>query len=212
MALSGAPDACPGCGFESPSAIARFCERCGQPLAPRPTSSASEPPGSTPATADLPARFRALSSHPELAALLATPPEIPELAGRTLPSLLLLFGLTVAGALVALVSFQVCPPLGFVPLVLVLVTAGAVVRQMLANSRAPLVARSALVVELRAKLQAGAEHSPDSTRHFATLQSEDGARSEHECYASSLPALAAGALGVAYLKGERLAAFVRFPV
>jgi hypothetical protein len=71
------------------------------------------------------------------------------------------------------------------------------------------VAHPALVMELRAKLQAGAEQSPSNMRHYAVLRFDDGRQAEHECLASALASLAPGALGVAYLKGERLAAFVR---
>ena len=83
---------------------------------------------------------------------------------------------------------------------------------MIWSARTPLVATPAMVVELRAKLQAGAEHSPAHTQHYATLQFADGRRAERECYRSALPSLEAGAMGVAYLKGERLAAFGRLPV
>lgn len=213
--MSVAPRACQGCGFEPPHGEARFCERCGlalaAPGAPPPAGTSGS--GPTPdAFGDLPARFRALQAHPDLPQLLGTPPDVPELAGKTLPSLLLLLGLTVLGGFAALVCFQLCPPLGFVPLVLVLLGAGAVVRQMLWNARAPLVASPALVVELRARLQPGAEHSHDHARHFVTLELPTGERRERESFASARASLAPGALGVAYEKGERLAAFVTLPV
>jgi hypothetical protein len=158
------------------------------------------------------ARFRALAAHAELPRLLAATPEVPELAGKTLPSLLLLVGLTVAGFFAALLCFQLCPPLGFVPLALVGVGFLVLGRQMLWNARTPMVARPAMVIALRAKLQAGAEHSPANTRHYAALRFEDGGQAEHECFASALAGLETGALGVAYLKGERLAAFAPLPV
>jgi hypothetical protein len=158
------------------------------------------------------ARFLALRSHPDLPALLAATVEIPELAGRTLPSLLLLAGLSVLGAFAALLAFQLCPPLGFVPLVVVVLGAATVGRQLWMNSRAPLVAHPALVVELRARLEVGAQRSHDHTRHFATLQLETGERREHECFASARVSLQAGSMGVAYLKGERLAGFTPLPV
>jgi len=197
---------CPSCGSEIPRAEARFCELCGAALAVEPEAPPPDPFG------DVAARFRALMELPELAQLLTAKPEVPELAGKTLPSLLLLFGLTLAGLFASLVAFQLCPPLGFVPFALVCVGFVVLVRQMLWNARAPMVARAVLVSELRARVQAGAEHSPANTRHTVTLQLEDGRRSEHECFLSALPALAVGAMGVAYLKGERLAAFTRLPV
>jgi hypothetical protein len=161
---------------------------------------------------DVAARFAALERHPELPRLLGDVPEVPELAGKTLPSLFLLLGLGAAGVLVSIVFLQICPPLGFVPLALVAVGVLVMGRQVLWNARTPLVARPALVVDLRARLQAGAEHSPANTRHTATLQLADGTRREHECFASALAGLPPGAFGVAYTKGERLAAFARVAV
>ena len=206
--MSTPPRRCPGCGFESPRPEARFCERCGLALETAPAEAA--PPADL--LGDVPARLRALAGHPDLAGLLAATPEVPELAGRTLPSLLLLLGLTVLGGLAALLCFQICPPLGFVPLVLVIVGAGAVLRQVLWNARTPLVARPALVVELRARVQAGAEHSHDHRRHLAVLQLASGERVERECYPSVVGSVVPGAAGVAYEKGERLAGFARLPV
>ena len=202
--MSGEPRRCSACGAEAPRPEARFCEHCGAALASRPAPAPPPDP-----FGDVGARFRALLDHPELARLLREKPAIPELGGRTLPSLLLLAGLGALGLLASLIVLQLCPPLGFVPLLLVGVGVLVVGRQVLWNARAPLVARAALVVELRARLQAGAERSHSNTRHFVTLQLEDGRRGEHECFASALPGLEPGALGVAYLKGERLAAFAR---
>jgi hypothetical protein len=197
---------CASCGADAPRSEARFCEHCGAPLASTPAPPPPDPFG------DVAARFRALAEHAELARLLQAKPEIPELAGKTLPSFLFLLFLAVLGLFASLLCFQICPPLGFAPLALVGVGFLVLVRQMLWSARAPLTAHPALIVELRAKLQAGAEHSPAHTRHFVTLQFDDGGRAEHECFASALPALEVGALGVAYLKGERLAAFTRVEV
>jgi hypothetical protein len=205
--MSDAPRRCASCGADIPRPEARFCEHCGAAL----ESAAPQPPPPDP-FGDVPARFRALAAHPELAALLAATPEVPEIGGKLLPSLAILFLLGVLGLFAGLVAFQICPPLGFVPLTLVGVGGFVTARRLLWNARTPLVARPALVVELRAKVQAGAEHSPDHTRHYATLQFEDGRRAEHECFASALPSLVPGALGVVYLKGERLAAFARVAI
>jgi hypothetical protein len=117
--------------------------------------------------------------------------------------------LFVLGLFAALLCFQVCPPLGFVPLVLVLVGGGFVARQLFWSSRTPLVARAAFIRDLRSMVHAGARHSPDHTRHFVKLQFDDEREGEYECFASCVPDLAAGAIGVAYLKGERVAAFTR---
>jgi len=206
--MSGDARRCASCGAEAPRPEARFCEHCGAAL---PSAPEPEPPPRDP-FGDVAARFRALAGHPELARLLHAKPEIPELAGKTLPSLLLLLLFAALGFFASLVCLQLCPPLGFALLALVIVGFFVLARRMLWNARTPLVAHPAMIVELRAKLQAGAEHSSAHTRHYATLQFEDGRRSEHECYASALERLAVGALGVAYLKGERLAAFERIPV
>jgi hypothetical protein len=197
---------CTSCGAEIPRPEARYCELCGAALPGEP-----EPPPPDP-FGDVAARFRALAERPELPQLLAATPAVPELAGKTLPSLLLLAGLAVLGVFASLVCFQLCPPLGFVPLALVCVGFLVLGREMIWSARTPLVARAAMVMELRAKLQAGAEHSPANTRHHAVLRFDDGRQAEHECFHSALAGLETGALGVAYLKGERLAAFGRLPV
>ena len=197
---------CSSCGAEVPRPEARYCEHCGAALPLEP-----EPPPPDP-FGDVAARFRALAAHPELQELLATKPEVPELAGKTLPSFFLLLFLATLGLFASLLCLQLCPPLGFAPLALVVVGFLVLSKDMLWNARTPIVARPAMVVEMRAKLQAGAEHSPAHTRHNTTLQFEDGQRAEHECFASALASLEIGALGVAYLKGERLAAFTRLAV
>jgi hypothetical protein len=211
--MSAEPRRCASCGASAPRPEARFCEHCGARLA-EVTGEAEAAPVAPPPDplGDVSARFRALAARPELASLLAAKPVVPELGGKLLPSLALLAGLSVLGCFAALVCFQVCPPLGFVPLALVGVGVLVILRQLLWSARTPLVARPALLVELRARLQAGAERSPAHTRHFATLRFEDGRQSEHECYASALPALAPGTMGVAYLKGERLAVLTRLEV
>lgn len=205
--MSDATRRCASCGADILRPEARFCEHCGATL----ESAAPQPPPPDP-FGDVPARFRALAAHPGLAALLAAKPEVPEIGGKLLPGLFVLLLLAVIGLFAGLVCFQICPPLGFVPLTLVGAGCFVTARRMLWNARTPLVARPALVVELRAKVQAGAEHSPSHTRHFATLQFEDGTRAERECFASALAALEPGAMGVAYLKGERLAAFTALAV
>jgi hypothetical protein len=172
---------------------------------------ASEPRPADP-FGDVAARFRALAAHPELATLLGSRPDVPELGGKTLPSLLLLFLLGALGLFASILFLQLCPPLGFAPLALVVVGIPVLAVQMIRRARTPLVGHAAMVVERRARLQAGAEHSPAHTRQHATLQFDDGRRVELECYASALPALEVGALGVAHVKGDRLAAFTRLPV
>ena len=200
---------CSGCGADAPRPEARFCEQCGAELPAETSPTESEPPDPF---GHLPDRFRALANHADLQDLLAAKPEVPELAGKVLPSLALLLLLGVGGFFASLLCFQLCPPLGFVPLALVVVSFFALGRQMIWSSRTPLVAQAALIVELRAKLQAGAQHSPAHTRHFVTLEFENGTRVEKECLTSALPSLRKGDLGVAYLKGERVAAFASLPV
>jgi hypothetical protein len=119
--------------------------------------------------------------------------------------LLLLAAVASLGAAAVLV--QLCPPLGFALAALVPVAAFVLARNLLASARTPIVARAALVVGLRTVLQAGARPAHSSARHVATLEEESGARLELECMPSALPALALGRAGVAYVQGDRLAAF-----
>ena len=209
--MSDASRRCASCGADAPRPEARFCEHCGAALAPPPVPQEPAPPPPDP-FGDVAARFRSLVSHAELARHLAETPAVPELAGKTLPSVLLLLLFGVLGLLASFVLLNICQPLGVVLLVLVLMGLFTVGNQLRWNARTPLVARPALVVELRAQLQAGAERSPANARRYVTLQLQDGTRSEHECFASALAGLEPGALGVAYLKGEKLAAFARLAV
>lgn len=203
-----APRRCASCGAEAPRPAALFCEHCGAAL---PALEAPAPPPPDP-FGDVAARFRALASHPELARRLAQPPPVPELQGRFLPSLLLLLLLGALGTAASFVFLGLCPPVGFALVAACVVGVLVVGRQLIRNALTPLSAVPALVVEVRARLQAGAEHSPSSTRHFVTLQLEDGSRRELEGYASALPDLEPGAMGVVYVKGERLAAFAPLDV
>ncbi|MSR62950.1 MAG: hypothetical protein EXS08_10950 [Planctomycetes bacterium] len=205
--MSSEPRRCPGCGKETPRPEARFCEHCGVALA-----LAEPPPPPRDVFGDRAVRFRALEGHAKLAALLTAKPEVPELAGKTLPSLLLLAGLCVGGLLISLFTLQLCPPLFLVPLTLVVVGAVAITRNLLWSARTPLVARPALIAAVRAQLQAGAERSHSNTRHFVQLEDAHGERVELECLPSAVRMLEPGALGVAYLKGKKLAAFASVSV
>ena len=184
---------------------ARFCEYCGSALpsaqpAPRP----AEP------TADLATRFRALRVHPELEQLLEATPEAPELVQETAVGLIALLVFGLIGLFVAVGFFTICPPLGVIPLALILFGAIAMTRRFAktrAALRAPLETRPALVVEARMKLEGEGEYTSARTRHLATLLFEDGERRELDVLERVAGRLSSNLLGVAYLRGDTLIAF-----
>lgn len=200
------PPECVHCGARAGRAEARFCEYCGTELPRTPAAPPPDPIG------DAAARFRALAAHPDLPRLLAATPDVPELSGRTLTSFLALAGFAAVGLFVTLLFFTICPPLGLLPLALVGFGVYSLSRRLAWTARTPLEAVPALVVDLRARLQTGAESSPAHARHHVTLQLEDGRRVEVECFPSAAEGRRVGDLGVAYLKGDRLASFERLEV
>src|SRR5204862_7888535 len=96
---------CTVCGAPAPRDAARFCAQCGAALLPP-----APPPD---VFGDVAARFRALESHPERARLLASAPDIPDLAGKTLPSVLAVIGTAVLGVFASIPLLGFCQPLGF---------------------------------------------------------------------------------------------------
>lgn len=192
------PRRCARCGAASSESGARFCAHCGSELAPEPPP---DPFG------DVAARFRAARARPELADWLAEVPVVPELAGKTSTSLLALAGLALVGLLLAAVFLQLCAPLAFLPLALVVFGSYALATGMRRDSRAPLESELLLVRELRTRLQVGARHAPDLARQEVVLERADGSRLELESVPSARTGLKVGALGVAHRKGPRLIAF-----
>lgn len=198
MTASDEPRRCARCGAASSEAGARFCAHCGSELAPEPPP---DPFG------DVAARFRAAGARPELASWLAEVPAVPELAGKTSTSLLALAGLAFVGLLLAAVFLQLCAPLAFLPLALVVFGGYALASRLGRESRAPLESELLLVRELRTRLQVGARHAPDLARQEVVLERADGSRLELDSLPSARVGLKVGALGVAHRKGPRLVAF-----
>lgn len=120
--------------------------------------------------------------------------------------------LAVGGLGLTILSFGVCPPLGFVPLALVLLGAYAIVRQMTQPPRAPVTERvQAFVVDASAWFSESGEQLGSATVH-ATLRLADGSRRTLEVSEGAAAALAPGAVGVATVEDERIVAFERVPV
>src|SRR5262245_3076467 len=113
MSEPGHEPRCPQCAASIARPEARFCEQCGAPLSSR--AGAEPPPVSF---GDVAARFRALQGHADLGALLDATPDVPELAGKTLPSVVFLALLSALVLFLSFYAFAFCPPLGFVPLAL----------------------------------------------------------------------------------------------
>ena len=120
--------------------------------------------------------------------------------------------LAVGGLALTVLSFGVCPPLGFVPLALVLLGGYAIVKQMTHRpTPLPTARLQAFVVDAGARFSETGEQLGSSKVH-ATLRLADGSRRTLEVSEGAASALAPGAVGVVTVEGERVVAFERVPV
>jgi len=158
------------------------------------------------------ARLAALAAHPRTAQLMEPPPPESGQSAGVWSQLGALVLLVIGGLGLTIVFFGVCPPLGFVPLALVLLGAYAIVRQMTRPPQALATARvQAYVVDAGARFTERGEQVGSATVH-ATLQLADGSRRVLEVSEGAASALAPGAVGVATVEGERIVAFERVRV
>ncbi len=207
---NAAPQKCPNCGAAAARVDARYCEYCGRAL-PAPAA----PPAPASPFGDVAARFRALDAHPDLPRLLAENPSAPELASERLMTIVSLLVFGAVGLFVSIGFFAVCPPLGLLPVAMIVIGAYALLRHVAktsAASRAPLERRAALVVDERTKITGGGEHTSARTHYFATLQFTDGSRREFDVFDGLAGRITPGDVGVAYSKGEYLIEFGRVSV
>ena len=188
---------------------ARFCEHCGAEL---PRAEAPEPATSSARFGDVAARFAALEAHPHTLQLMEHTLAVRGLGSGVWGSVLALILLGGAGLAVTIVFFGVCPPLGFLPLAIVVIGGFALVRQIITSariSRAPVERLKVLVIDERTKINGGGEHQ---TICLATLEFPDGTRREFEAFDDVAGKITAGDIGVAFVKANYLVDFGRVPV
>jgi hypothetical protein len=199
---------CSNCGAASRGPTARFCEYCGAGL-PRPEA----PPPPSP-FGDVPARFAALREHADYQAALAETPsdtaQVLKLGGGI--AFLLIF-VMIAGFM-SVIFLSVCPPLGLVPVGILIVGVIGLVQHMAKASRfssAELSRVPALVVDERTTISGGGD-SPSRTQEHVTLEFEDGRRQEYDATGKLAGLVTAGDMGVAFLRADVLLEFRRIRV
>ena len=202
---------CDNCGALAARISARFCEYCGTEL---PVQQVAEPPPESPSDRAA-ARFAALERHPETERWMSHTPSSSQVGGRFFQSMVGVVLFLVFGSVVTLVFFATCPPLGFIPLALVILMAIAMLKQaskVSAATRAELRRMPALVVDERTKITGGGRNDATRTRYFATLQFADGTRRELDVFDDLAGRVTEGDAGIAFLKGDYLIDFGRIPV
>ena len=155
-------------------------------------------------------RLRELQAHPDVRELLSLDPEQAGASGGDTGCAVSIAASGVVAALAcALFLGLVFPPLAVLPLVLLIVGVLALLTQR--NRRPPwwghsLESHAAHVLDVRARLTEGTDR-PARSRHHVELLLANGERRRLEAAESLAPELAAGAFGVAYVRGPWLIGF-----
>lgn len=102
-------------------------------------------------------------------------------------------------------AFVVVPAISIVAAVVLL-------RNGMTFAAAPIRNELRVVVDERVSVMGGRKNSRANTTYYATLQDRGGARKEYETYAWLAGRIAAGDIGIAYLKGARLVDFARLDI
>jgi len=210
--MAGEERKCPNCGALPARAASQFCEYCGTELPSDPPQPTAPPPSPF---GDLQARFRQLENHPDLAELMDYTPPSRALRIHTGMSLAFLAIFAAAGLAIAVVFFSVCPPVGFLPLAIVIFGGYGMSKQLSKTTRAhsaPLERLPALAADERTRVSGGGQNQSAKTHYYATLQFADGSRRELDAFSNVAGKITRGDMGIAYIKGEFLMAFGRLPV
>lgn len=203
---------CDNCGALAARSASRFCEYCGTEL---PLQEDAGPSPSESPLARAEARFVALDDHPETVRWMSHIPSFSQVTSQYYQSVLGIVLLLVIGSVVTLVFFATCPPLGFIPLALLILMAITMSKQASkasAASGAEVERVPALVIDERTKITGGGQNNAARTLYFATLQFRDGSRRELDVFDELAGKITQGDAGIAFLKGDFLVDFGRVPV
>ncbi len=161
-------------------------------------------------------RFDAVEADPDFHAAMAHEPRVPTLAYLISSATMLAFSLVFAvTSLALLIGFPA--PVVFKALwiamtgVFVALGLGTVARAWRYHA-APIQRFVAIVVGTRTQISGSGSDGSTTTTYFATLQSRDGTRTEYHAIGSVVGLVAAGDIGVAYVKSQTLVSFRRFGV
>lgn len=199
---------CAQCGALPKRREARHCEYCGTEL-PRTEGQALSPDQL------LQARFHLLEQHALLPELLRRAPSTTG-TGLGLAGMVVFGGIFTAMAVaMTTMTGTVFGPVALFPMFFILVGIGITLKGATSAARfakAPLQRERVLIVDERTQVSGGGRNSRSTTRYFATVQDPDGERHEYEIAATISGKIAAGDVGIAYLKGEFMIDFQRVPV
>jgi hypothetical protein len=202
---------CDHCGAAIKEAGA-FCSHCGTRIQ-RPERAAASAPSATD-----PARYDLVAASPGLIAAQAHQPSPPSVAGIVAPLGMAVFGVFflvfAGGMLFDDNSPGGGPPTAFkalfivFPLVFIGIALGLAFKGMRFRA-APIEQQVLVVVDERVEVSGGGKNSSARTSYHATLQGRDGSRVEYQTYGWLAGRIAAGDIGLAFLKGGWLVDFLR---
>ena len=187
-----------------------FCKYCGARVV-RPSADAR-------AGATDPARFELAAASPNLAVAMAHEPKAPVVINIVAPLFMAVFGIGFLAVATSMMGGDDMPaPAGFrvlfaaIPLAFIAICAWMVVRGV-RFARAPVLKSLAVVIDERIAVSGGGKNGSVRTTYYATVQFQAGDRHEYETYDWLAGRIAAGDLGVAFTKGDRLIDFLRLEV
>lgn len=164
---------------------------------------------------DLDSRFEALEKHPSVPELLKHRPRTSGRAASMASQGVFGVVFTVMAVFMTGVFGVFGGPLAVVPLLFIVVGVFITIsgfKKSAEYSSAPLQRFRAGVVDERIKVSGGGENSSSRTQYFATLQAQDGKRSEYEVDEETAAVIAPGDVGIAYAKARFLLDFTRVDV
>jgi hypothetical protein len=183
-----------------------FCKHCGARVL-KPKDLGTD-------THTSPERFDLAKAHASFALASAHTPRVSAKAEIVAPivfSVFLVFFVVFSQTMMTHVSimfrifFLAIPGVGFVMML-------AMLRKGMTFAAAPITNELRVVVDERTAVSGGGQNSSVSTTYYATLQDRSGGRVEYQTYDWLAGRIAAGDIGVAYLKGVRLVDFARIDV
>ena len=202
---------CDHCGAAIKEAGA-FCSHCGTRIQ-RPERAEARAPSATD-----PARYDLVTAGEGFEAARRHEPRVSSFGQIAMPLVMAVFGIFflifAAGFLFRDDGPGGGPPAAFeiifmlFPLVFIGLAVGMALKGLRFHN-APVEQQVLVVVDERVEVSGGSKNSSARTSYYATLQARDGTRTEYETYGWLAGRIAAGDIGLAFLKGGWLVDFLR---
>ena len=200
---------CDHCGAAIKEAGA-FCSHCGTRIQ-RPAQTEARAPSPTD-----PARYDLVAAGEGLVAARRHEPRVSAFGQIAMPLVMAVFGIFFLIFAAGMFSSDGLggPPAAFqivflmFPLVFIGLAVGMAMKG-LRFANAPIEQQVLVVVDERVEVSGGGKNSSARTSYYATLQARDGARVEYQTYGWLAGRIAAGDIGLAFLKGGWLVDFLR---